>query len=401
MKTREKKIILTVLYSVLITAIVVLLFFANFRIPFMMDDDWYSTNLATGEKLCGIKDVIESQWWHYNNWGGRIVTHGLLQLILMRGNLFADIFNTLFTLILAGLICRISFLHSSKKEIIAGIFLLAFSGLFAYNPNIKMSMLWEAGSVNYVYSSVWILCFIFPFLRIAEKPDSRNLPLINFWMIPLSLISGWSNENMGPTCFILSVTVIALRIISLKSAGNFSNKNEIGNEKLSGQNKKIPLWMITGAVGSFVGSVLCIIAPGNFVRVSELDKKPFLKEISERALSMINGGGNYLFIAVVTLAASMIVTHVFFKMSFKISELLTIMCIILSYGAMVLSPHYPDRASFGTMVLCIIGICTQFVRLNTEKEEEKSVSPLTATFTIIISVTAVSMLGFFLILYNL
>ena len=27
---------------------------------------------------------------------------------------------------------------------------------------------------------------------------------------------------------------------------------------------------------------------------------------------------------------------------------------VLSYGAMVLSPHYPDRATFGTMVVCIV-----------------------------------------------
>ena len=26
---------------------------------------------------------------------------------------------------------------------------------------------------------------------------------------------------------------------------------------------------------------------------------------------------------------------------------------ILSYGAMILSPHYPDRATFSTMVFCI------------------------------------------------
>ena len=28
--------------------------------------------------------------------------------------------------------------------------------------------------------------------------------------------------------------------------------------------------------------------------------------------------------------------------------------IVLSFGAMVLSPHYPDRATFGTMILCIV-----------------------------------------------
>ena len=34
------------------------------------------------------------------------------------------------------------------------------------------------------------------------------------------------------------------------------------------------------------------------------------------------------------------------------NELLLI-CALLSWGAFFLSPHYPDRASFGTMMLCI------------------------------------------------
>ena len=35
---------------------------------------------------------------------------------------------------------------------------------------------------------------------------------------------------------------------------------------------------------------------------------------------------------------------------------LLLLCALLSWGAMVLSPHYPDRATFGTMVMisCVI-----------------------------------------------
>ncbi|MBQ3515952.1 MAG: hypothetical protein IJA29_01880, partial [Lachnospiraceae bacterium] len=36
---------------------------------------------------------------------------------------------------------------------------------------------------------------------------------------------------------------------------------------------------------------------------------------------------------------------------------------VLSYGAMVLSPHYPDRATFGTMCVLIILILSMLNEL--------------------------------------
>ena len=44
-----------------------------------------------------------------------------------------------------------------------------------------------------------------------------------------------------------------------------------------------------------------------------------------------------------------------------------LVCALLSWGAMILSPHYPDRASFGTMVLLICVI----LRLGAMAAEER------------------------------
>ena len=74
------------------------------RIPFMMDDLWYATNLATDRPLQGLGDVMESQVWHFLNWGGRCVTHGILQLTLMCGELGADMLNMIATLVLGWMV---------------------------------------------------------------------------------------------------------------------------------------------------------------------------------------------------------------------------------------------------------------------------------------------------------
>lgn len=42
------------------------------------------------------------------------------------------------------------------------------------------------------------------------------------------------------------------------------------------------------------------------------------------------------------------------KKKFEASEAIITITAVLAYGAMVLSPHFPDRSAFGIMVLNII-----------------------------------------------
>lgn len=315
-----------------IALLTVLLFWAHCSVPFMMDDEWYSTNLATGESLQSLADVLEGQVWHYLNWGGRSVTHGILQLTLMSGELCADILNTLMTLLLAYMICAVS----ERKNL--RCFLISLSLLFCLNANVKMSMLWQSGLVNYVYSSVWILLFLLPYLRAADKPEAQEVPLLWLWMVPLGLMTGWSNENMGPASFVLAVLVILYRRF--------------------GQKQRTPLWMYVGAVTSLIGSVLVVIAPGNFVRSSAIEKKGVLLTLVERFFSMFRAGVDFLFPTCILALVLLLVWMKHFQEKLRPSQVLLLLGMLLSYGAMVLSPHYPDRATFGTMVLGIALIIT-------------------------------------------
>lgn len=336
----EKRKRLAILPPVLGLAVLYLLQFAAHRcIPFMMDDEWYSTNLATGGPLRSLGDVLEGQVWHYLNWGGRSVTHGILQLTLMSGELCADILNIGMTLLLAYLICVVA----GQKKI--SYFLLSSSLLVAFNANAKMSMFWQAGLVNYVYSSVWILLFLWIYLRTADAPEDESLlfakgikrALITIGMLPLGLMSGWSNENMGPTCFLLAAAVIGYRLW-LK--------------------KPVPLWMYVGAASGFAGSILVILAPGNFVRSATIETQSLGKMLYLRFFSMYEAGIAFLFPIVMLLAVLLIIYLVVLGKRLCASQVLLLAGMVLSYGAMVLSPHYPDRATFGTMVLGIAVICS-------------------------------------------
>lgn len=297
--------------------------------PFMMDDLWYITNLATGEPLENLGDIIQGQIWHYLNWGGRSITHGVLQLVLMTGDTLANLLNLGMTLLLSWMICLVS----NQKNLLT--FFTANVLLIALNANIQYSMFWQAGAVNYVYSTVWILLFLRVYLGAVEQPDTRHsLPLINAWILPLGLITGWSNENMGPACFVGTLIVI-FYLIKIKKA-------------------KAPLWMFLGSLSSLIGSILVILAPGNFVRSATIPDTSLGETLYNRLFSMLQAGMDFLFPSLLLLFALMVIYFALLQQKPSASGVILFFVALLSYSAMVLSPHYPDRATFGTMVICIV-----------------------------------------------
>ncbi len=311
-----------------ILVLTVLEWLAHRNTPFMMDDLWYSTNLATDLPLRGMADIVESQVWHFLNWGGRCVTHGILQMTLMSGEFMADVLNMAALLFLGWMICVVA---GWKKPF---AFLLASSLIVALNANVKMSMFWQAGTVNYVYSTVWIFLFIWPYLRQAEEPGGNPLPLVNLWILPLGLMAGWSNENMGPAC----LCICAASILYL----------------IKKQHRRPGVWMISGSVMCFLGSIMVVAAPGNFVRVGELEKKTFMAAVYDRFCSMLHGGTGFLFPSAALLLTLLLFWTVCMGQKLRPAQWMLAALAVLSYGAMVLSPHYPDRASFGTMAVCIV-----------------------------------------------
>lgn len=362
----KKDIMLNILGILLLTGLV---FVFHRCVPFMMDDIWYGTNLASGESLKNLWDIVEGQIWHYNNWGGRSITHSVLQLTLMSGELCADLLNTIMTLLLAWMICVVA----NRKSVSA--FLMAYALLFSWNANVKMSMFWQAGTVNYVYSTVWILLFMYPFLNEWREKETQKVLGINIWMLPLAVCSGWSNENMGPTCFLLAIATMIYCVKWKKTT--------------------IKLWMIMGTIGSFIGSVLVVIAPGNFSRSSTIEETGFLSTIWERFYSMLRAGCDFLFPVCLMLAIVILIKSICLKHKIEKYQIVLLICYILSYGAMVLSPHYPDRATFGTMVLGIV----LFIDMISALEEKKHIhSKLLGGLNFVFGLHAIFILLFELVL---
>lgn len=337
---------LLIVFSILTAVLTVLAYwYVNMLVPFMMDDEWYSTRLYDEEKIKGIKDIFKAQVWHYMNWGGRSITHTILQLTILAGDSFANVANTVMAVITGIIVTGMTETITKIKRTFFNRLLsvtIVMGLLLGFNANWKMSMFWQAGSANYLYITVFILLFMWAYLR--EIPydclvETEDLWGIKVWILPLGIIAGWSNENMGPVAFIFAVFTMVI---------------------LKRQKRFVKGWMVEGAIASALGSAACILAPGNFVRSAQVANthygilwQCFLHGYQEATAAVV-----YLFVPVIIL----VILYILAKKVFYIvpGREVDVFCVLalLSWGAMVLSPHYPDRATYGTMVLIIVAIIT-------------------------------------------
>jgi len=309
----------------------VVIYMTNRAVPFMMDDLWYGTKLYEETPITSLADIWDSQIWHYLNWGGRSITHTILQLTLLLGETAADILNVVVLVLLAYVICMLA----GYRKLTAH--LGAVSLLIGCNANWKMSMFWQSGAANYLYITLPSLLFLYCYLRCLDEEEKKPLPGILFWMLPLGLIAGWSNENMGP-----SVWLVTLGVIILRKKGK----------------KHIPVWMILGNAASLIGSIMMIAAPGNFVRSDEAAANDYglLWQLFLRGYAESKAALEYLFPVLLILGGLILCAKGVLGIKLGRKNIFLLLCALISWGAMVLSPHYPDRAAFGTMALlvCVI-----------------------------------------------
>lgn len=382
-KTDDKKInlILTIVSGLLFLITIAIIWIVHRDVHFQMDDIWYATKLYNGQDsppIENIKDIFEAQIWHWYNWGGRSVTHFFLQITLLLGEVFADIMNVLMTVITGLIITLMSEDFAGTAKEIAGakkgfgrklISITVIMGmLHAFNPDWHLNMYWQSGSANYLHITVVILLFAWAYLHEVREaglktgagPEMSDHTagtgkgalireiIFAVIMLPVGLFTGWSNENMGPTAFLLA---IASMFIIKKKGG------------------KIRFWMIEGAILSAAGSALCILAPGNSVRSAYIEKKSLKADLFLRLYGISKGALEYLFIAFLVTIALLAVLIFILREKAGAEVYILLGAAVISWGAMIMSPHYPDRAAYGTMVLLIAAIMILAEKIIKAKKE--------------------------------
>ena len=223
----------------------------NIMMPIHRDDYDYSLIWNTSQHLMSFSDVITSCWNHYLLHGGRMVTVFILVLFLYLGKIWFDIVNALAFTALIGLICQ----HGRRRLSFDNPALLLVTAVFCWLcfPHFGEVAVWKSGSTVYLWSGLFAAIFLLPYnLKLAGRWSLNNsgFAIVSLF---LGVLAGWSVENLAVTVVLLTVGLCYY---------------------LYRRGEKVPAWMVSGAIGSFLGLIGLLAAPGNWVRYNEQGAAP-------------------------------------------------------------------------------------------------------------------------------
>lgn len=194
-----------------------------------------------GDRICSIFQAFQSVKETYMNWGGRIVGFFLMPFISIYGDWFIAAANAF---ILLGIILSTGVLifGNIKKVLLQPFFLIFGFLVFVYFYfGIHYLLMW---AIMAPYGVSALLCLVYIYF-IQQVYDCKNIYIKDIIFINLlGFITGVTHE------IYIFMMFIFLLILFIQS-----------KEKIK---------HLVCNVGIFVGAVICIFAPGNFVRMKSV-----------------------------------------------------------------------------------------------------------------------------------
>lgn len=220
----------------------------NAATPMLADDFTYAFVWGTPESMQSLSALARSQWITYFNWSGRAVNNTLYQAFVWFGRPTFNVVNSIVFLALVLLIyVHANGLRAIRVSLLVGIPVLLWFAL----PSFGQSVLWMAGATSYPWMCVLVMGALLPFRLHAESPGViPDTILVSIAVVPLCLLGGWSNENLGPVAVLI---MLALAVYSAR------------------RGVRTPKWIYTGVASALAGTVLLLGSPGNAGRMGEMD----------------------------------------------------------------------------------------------------------------------------------
>ena len=320
-------------------AIIALIFFVrNALLPLAADDFSYAFvwdgdhvgNILYGvsdtiERVDSIDDLIQSQWSHYETWGGRTPAHTLIQFFIWIGKEYFNVANTLMFVALIFLIARLADVRLSTKNLLW----IAF-GLWLAVPEWISTMQWLTGACNYLWMGVAQLLFIYLIVRPRSPSPIPN----SSFLIPNCLLAGWSNEAGA-----VSTLFVVLCLI-------------VGQKKIRAEQS-------VGLTFFLIGFALLMLAPGNFNRLQL--SHPNFSLTSELLLVHLSTVGTILvgeLILLIPIAVLVLRRRPLGAIKIFLTAGLLVPII------MIFSPEFPLRSCFMSAVFLMIASTAALDRLN-------------------------------------
>ena len=242
-----KNKIIAARFQILANAFLFLFYFIiASKTPYAADDFRYKLNPLENELDFKIfADIYDFQVWHYFNWSGRIVPNFLLQLFLLPSKSIFNFFNAIIQVLLINTIFYFAYNRIATKY--RDVSLLLLINLFLFFGFYKYSgfSIYLTSTISYTWTHLIVFIYYIPFWNYFV--NGRNYSGTYSFTI-IGLFVGCTNEHV----FIAQVFLFISLFIFMK-------KSII---------KQVPRFFYPSLFGVFLGGLILILSPGNFVRAS-------------------------------------------------------------------------------------------------------------------------------------
>lgn len=346
---------------IIFTLLFVVLLCLNFLTVETVQDDYLykfawvdKESLQSPYKINSIGDVISSQYYHYLYQNGRFIPHFILQVF--DGVLGKGLFNIFNSLVFCLFIWMIN--KTGKRELRVSLLLLSISIIFFLTPIFKETVLWFAGSVNYLWSFVAALFFIL----ISQSLWNRAINDRIVYFSPLALFLGWVNEGATiPVCLSLGF----LMLVSLK--------------------KTIKSAVLPFAFFFFIGVALTVFAPSTFNRMEELGQGGGISLVN-RFLSVFAALREVrIFWIYVILCLFVFLKNRGIFNQYEREQRILILCVLSSFLVFFISNRHYARVLFPIEMFSAVGIVSllyQFKQIKYERLVTCLIGLLLVVFTV-------------------
>jgi hypothetical protein len=287
------------------------------------------------EPLSGIGDIIDYQLNMYQQWSGRVTAHTIVQLLFLIGKPWSSLLTTSVYFLTAHLIC-----HTAKIKQ-CSVYFMVLAALYYLNPAFTETVLWFTGTANYLWTAMIVLVAIQPFMKLLrDEPLKRT----DWFYIPVCFLAGWCNENISTT---MALFMLVCVLIAYQKNHHFSFQAVI---------------LLLFAV---CGCVLLILAPGNFARSHGFDSG--LLSIAYRGYGQVKTWFTWLF---PVWLLYVVFRYMLYRKKIQVPQEVKLLAYwsVLSILVMLASPSYPERATFGSLVILLIAIVIMIRELYFEYE---------------------------------
>ena len=179
----------------------------NILTPYLADDFTYMFSFQSGERIKDLLDIFPSMLAHAQKMNGRLVTHFLVQLTFLFPAKVFDFVNAAMFTFQVYLICRTARAKGLRQAVLAGA---VFSALWLCEPAFGQVNLWQDGSVNYLWSLVFGLLFLQPFVSafLSDRPLPKGA-----YLYLLAFLAGAYSETASAAVIFMAVVLLLLDTI--------------------------------------------------------------------------------------------------------------------------------------------------------------------------------------------